>query len=94
MDRFISDSSGKLRDISRTESDRKMHWVFYLLSGRINEIFPCIALEWRASDLYVEFQDFQVRGIVKTNKQINLGEVIDAKLINVNLWQRKTILSA
>ena len=94
LDRFINDSLGKIRDITRAESDRKLHWACYVLSRRIHEIFSCIALEWRDSDLLVEFQDFPIKGIVKTKNQVNLGEIIEAKLIEVNLWQRKTILSA
>ena len=84
---LIGEADATLRDLNRAEDERKRHWMFRHLEGRIGEAFPAVVLDVRERQSVVELETFLIRSNVYLPPSTVPGQTVRLELQEVDTWR-------
>ena len=89
----------QLKEVTKIEESRKRYWLLNYLKKAVMEdsnenLFEAVVLENQEQRLaLLELIAFPFRLKCKLPQTILSGEIVNLKLVGVNLWQRRGIFS-
>ena len=89
----------QLKEVTKIEESRKRYWLLNYLKKAVMEdsnenLFEAVVLENQEQRLaLLELIAFPFRLKCKLPQTIFRGEIVNLKLVGVNLWQRRGIFS-
>ena len=84
----------ELRQLDRLRHRRERYLILRNLSESTDSLFSAVVLYLRRDGALVELVDFPVKIVVRSLRQVSVGEVIRLRLVGVDLWRARAHLVA